>query len=615
MSIEELTAPQDPNIQALNSADIFAQITVLRGAADDAARNVRGLFLTFLLFAFYVAVIVFSTDDEQLLKQTGAHLPLLDIDLPLLGFYAVVPWLVLLFHAHLLSQHYLLSRKLRNLDDILHTLPQRTRRVQRELPFPLIFAHHILGEHYPRPIRWVFGITVNATLVVMPLLLLASMQWKFLPYHSGWITFVHQVVFTLDALLLWLIWPRIRNHGEKWQVRWQTPVIALVLAQALALIFIWLLLVPPGAGIEALVGKQAWLDGQHRNLTLSGLVLTSGEPLEELLTPQNARSGNARNTFGGKSGKLLELDGRDLRGADFSGAYLRGMNLSKAELQDADLKGANLQAARLDRANLRGAQLHRAKLQKAKLWKSHLENADLTQADLQVADLRSAHLEDADLVSASLQAADLRSAHLQGADLSSTKLQAADLRSAHLEGTTLRKAQLQDADLRQSRLEAADFREALFYGTNFRDAEVTLADFRDVRHEPVGPDGWPYGFGSDYLKQDDDFQNAKKRVWSVVFDLPMHSAGPEPLQGFSVMHDQTGLFGAWPAPPEEKVFAGALAAYLTGLACENADIARGVLRRADRLSDPILLGAIEACARTRNCEMLAFALSEARDTN
>jgi len=107
---------QDPKPWSLQDG----KLAILRTAAD-----VRGLYFSFLLFAFYVAVIVFSTDDEQLLKGAGAELPLLGVELPLVGFYVVIPWLILVFHAHLLSQFYLLSRKLFNLDHALRLLPPR----------------------------------------------------------------------------------------------------------------------------------------------------------------------------------------------------------------------------------------------------------------------------------------------------------------------------------------------------------------------------------------------------------------------------------------------------------------------------------------------------------
>jgi len=90
----------DKNRRSLEETDVLAEIAVLRTAADESARHVHGLYVTFLLFVFYVAVIVFSTTDEQLLKETGARLPLLNVDLPLLGFYIFIASITLVREAH-----------------------------------------------------------------------------------------------------------------------------------------------------------------------------------------------------------------------------------------------------------------------------------------------------------------------------------------------------------------------------------------------------------------------------------------------------------------------------------------------------------------------------------
>jgi len=90
----------DKNLWSLEAADVLAELAVLRTAVDESARHVRGLYFTFLLFAFYVAVIVFSTTDEQLLKETSARLPLLNVDLPLLGFYIFIASITLVREAH-----------------------------------------------------------------------------------------------------------------------------------------------------------------------------------------------------------------------------------------------------------------------------------------------------------------------------------------------------------------------------------------------------------------------------------------------------------------------------------------------------------------------------------
>jgi hypothetical protein len=57
-------------------------------------------------------VIVFSTTDLDLLIGKGIKLPVVDVEVPIVGFYAALPYLLVLVHFHLLLQLQLLSRKL-----------------------------------------------------------------------------------------------------------------------------------------------------------------------------------------------------------------------------------------------------------------------------------------------------------------------------------------------------------------------------------------------------------------------------------------------------------------------------------------------------------------------
>ena len=61
----------------------------------------------------YVLVIVFGTTDLDLLMGgNNVKLPVIDVAVPIVGFYAVAPYLVVLMHLNLLLQLQLLSRKL-----------------------------------------------------------------------------------------------------------------------------------------------------------------------------------------------------------------------------------------------------------------------------------------------------------------------------------------------------------------------------------------------------------------------------------------------------------------------------------------------------------------------
>jgi uncharacterized protein YjbI with pentapeptide repeats len=96
----------------------------------------------------------------------------------------------------------------------------------------------------------------------------------------------------------------------------------------------------------------------------------------------------------------VDLQGKDLRRANFShlaiyaGCFYR-----------ADLKRASFRKADLRLVDFRGA---------------NLQNADFTAADLRGADFRGANLEGARLRNAKLDGVDLRDANLRNADLEGT---------------------------------------------------------------------------------------------------------------------------------------------------------------------------------------------------
>ncbi len=60
-------------------------------SANDTGRHVRNVYVTFILLISYVAIIIGSTTDVQLLKIDPVTLPLLNVQLPIKGFYALAP--------------------------------------------------------------------------------------------------------------------------------------------------------------------------------------------------------------------------------------------------------------------------------------------------------------------------------------------------------------------------------------------------------------------------------------------------------------------------------------------------------------------------------------------
>lgn len=190
-------------------------------SVNGAAQTVSNLHITFLLLATYIGLIIASTTDEQLLCIGPVILPLLNVELPIKGFYAVVPWLFFLFHFNLLLQLYLLARRLYDFDEALNPLPPQANRELRQRMFNFPYAHLLIGQHYGWPIRLVLGLIVWATIVLLPLIILLWAQNAFLPFHSFLITDSQRAALLADILVLWFFWPMCLKKSP-WKDTWGT---------------------------------------------------------------------------------------------------------------------------------------------------------------------------------------------------------------------------------------------------------------------------------------------------------------------------------------------------------------------------------------------------------
>ncbi len=70
-------------------------------AANSASERCSVLHLTFMAVCAYVLVIVFGTTDLDLLVGRGVKFPVVDVEVPIVGFYAVAPYLLVLVHFNL----------------------------------------------------------------------------------------------------------------------------------------------------------------------------------------------------------------------------------------------------------------------------------------------------------------------------------------------------------------------------------------------------------------------------------------------------------------------------------------------------------------------------------
>lgn len=194
-----------------DSADPAKSAEELLASANDAASSARNLYVTFLVFALYMAITIAATTDEQLLRDAPIKVPLLsDVNLPVSWFYAVAPWMLIVLHADLLLHFTLLGDKLHAFDASLHAVrnaDQRKHLRTRLANFP--FAHWIAGSGEDRSFMLFEGLIVGITLVTLPLGLLLFAQLEFLPFQSIGTTWSHRAAVLFDVWILAYFWPNI----------------------------------------------------------------------------------------------------------------------------------------------------------------------------------------------------------------------------------------------------------------------------------------------------------------------------------------------------------------------------------------------------------------------
>jgi len=352
-------------------------------AANEAGSTVSNLYITFLLMGVYIGVIIASTTDRQLLLISPVTVPLLNVQLPILGFYIFVPWLFLLSHFNLLLQLFLLSDKLRVFAQASAVLPAEEAESLRKrlINFPAV--QMLAGLQYDRFIQWVLALIVWITVLVLPLALLLWAQLRFLLYHDEYITWVQRTAVLLDALMLLLFWPRlVSGQGALgWWIRrlafWRRERNSVKRGTGLALGAVILVTLT----LSLLVATFSYPTFFRRNLDLSEQILTANELSAEV--KHDLRKGTTQQ----QEQALQKVQGLNLQNRD-----LRYANLEQSILPEADLRGAQLQGANLLMAQLQGADLPGAQLQGAVLVGAQLQGAVLVGAQLQGADLRQASI-------------------------------------------------------------------------------------------------------------------------------------------------------------------------------------------------------------------------------
>jgi uncharacterized protein YjbI with pentapeptide repeats len=507
-------------------------IEALESAVNDSATRVSTIWISFLIFSLYLLITATTVTQRQLLLAEPVKLPVLNIDLPLWGFFFLAPILFVILHAYVLLQVVLLGRTAAAYNTAVARVglsPEENNSLRQRLANTL-FAQIFAGS--PRESEGWLGWLLNAmawiTLAMAPILILLAFQFSFLAYHSHIVTWTHRLLILFELAALFLIWPlafdaqkdfqwpkvgaglkrtaaltwrlfgpREQRHEEQLWLRQQAAPLAACLLFIIVSLSIATFPGEPHVNLFTLkpllsVQCDRWfqqkferVDLRFDRLDLPQIDVVDNDGLAKIVKhsselKQLPSEGERTQDFRARDFDCSDLSSADLRRVDLTDARLVGAKLSGVALDGASLDRAQLDHAYLFLAQLRRASLDHAQLQGADLSFARLQGADLTGARLQGADLGSAWLQGADLEGALLQGASLKFAHFQGASFDTAQLQGASLNEAELQGASLYSAQLQGASLDSARLQGASLDSAQLQGASLNEAELQGADLLDA---------------------------------------------------------------------------------------------------------------------------------------
>jgi uncharacterized protein YjbI with pentapeptide repeats len=536
----------------------------LQKALNDAAGKASVLWTTFIIFQLYLAIAFGSVTHRDLFLETPIKLPLLNVDLPLVGFFAVASTVLLIFHFYVFLQLLGLASKAKNYNALLTNVSDESDRqyIRERLDvFPIL--QFLAGPKDQRTGFVGFSLRLIAwiALVATPVLILLQGQVTFLPYHREWIVWLQRITVLIALAMVWYFWVRLRSDTDP--IGWLSRKAKMYLG---------------GAGTLCVVIFSIYL------ATFPGEWLKTHLPELRYVPTTWRPHWSEKNDWTSLQALLFEGAVDDVSGQPLSVfsnrlVLTKGARLDRAQLQDAWLFGAQLQGAMLFGAQLQGAVFAVAQLQGARLDRAQLQGAWLNGAQLQGARLDEAQLQGASLDEARLDGASLNVAQLQGARLDEAQLQGASLDEARLDGASLNGAQLQGASLDEARLDGASLRGAMVWRARGR-PKVDLADVAKF-----DPDTMPWGKDSTFAAWRDAILDSIPETHRNDARVRLSALDPAAEKEPKDVIKSQFWDEASSAPPQGEEREKQLAAFLAALGCRSdgaPHVARGLIRNGLR---------------------------------
>ena len=369
-------------------------------------------YIAFVAVLFFISSIIISTSDFDILLDSKLPLPVVSGQVNVRGFYFVCPWVIAILHANLLAKFESILSRGHFLDEELSKLKDKTLAKR--------FRYSVVGGiHFIFPEGVVIGDVLAhlcatifmASLFVGPMLLLVFFEWRFLVYHSTVITWSQLAALWVFCLVSWSFWRRrelvqlFLGNTRFSRVAYLAfgsagPCLVLLVAVLLAIPvrsasspwstppWSWI----PDAILFSSNDVRSWdtltsvghLLFETRRINLAGAIVAPPEAKTELVSADLCENLSTTQSF-----RSVELLDRDLRGINFGGARILGLNFGRG----TNLEGANFEKATLVKSSFEHSSLLSSSFRDACLTDVKAAFANFNSPDWIGAQVTKSHFE------------------------------------------------------------------------------------------------------------------------------------------------------------------------------------------------------------------------------
>lgn len=424
---------------------------------------VRNRFIFFVLFLVYLFLSILGTTDKMLYMNTPIKMPLLNLDLPLIAFYIVMPIFILSLQFNLL---FVLNRY----KEKLLKISRKYNKDIQSLPFGLYEGAIFYNGFF----IWILKSILVFLLLILPIFVLFSFWFRFADYQDLTATTCH-FIFILLSISISVYYKNIVNS----KVSNFISVALLVLVLPIIIFYQFFIFMPfskKNVNSDELKAAYENYNKEYLGIHLLPTLIVKSQILRPI---DKDIMGLIKDLDTDKSKALLLystphiVENRKFRYANFSNSVMVKTHFKNVNLQRANFSMTNMEESNFEDSNLNKIFMEYSNLKNTAFINVNADEGWFVSANLNGVFMNSSSFQSADFASCTLLDSNLDSvnfinAYFMGADLAFSNLRGLNFTYAHLNFTTFIGASMSNISMVSAHIENTSFHACTMMNIDWR---------------------------------------------------------------------------------------------------------------------------------------------------